>query len=118
VAYAHFNDEPVSVGHLNVDNADSAAQSQVRRLIPELFLLRFKEVFGGTVILCGGLDKALAAQFLATGSVDLVAFGTSFIANPDLPARLKNGWPLSPPDPEKFYGGNERGYTDYPAYSG
>ncbi|MDZ4738266.1 MAG: alkene reductase [Rhodospirillaceae bacterium] len=118
VAYAHFNDEPVSIGHLNAGDVDLTAQSQVRRLIPGPFLSRFKNVFGGTVILCGGLDVALATQFLATGCVDLVAFGTSFIANPDLPARLQNGWPLSPPDPLTFYGGNERGYTDYPAHSG
>ena len=118
IAYVHFNDEPVSIGHLNADDADPAAETQVRRLIPAPFLAQFKKIFGGPVILCGGLDAALAAQFLAAGSVDLVAFATSFLANPDLPARLRNGWPLNPPDTDKFYGGDARGYTDYPVYSG
>jgi len=116
VAYVHFNDEPVSLGHLNADNASTTVE--IRRLIPAPFLLRFKALFGGTVILCGGLDAASAAQFLATGSVDLVAFATSFLANPDLPARLRNGWTLNVPDTEKFYGGDARGYTDYPVYTG
>ena len=115
IGYVHFNDEPVSLGHLNADNAGATAE--VRRLIPASFLPRFKKEFGGTVMLCGGLDAASAAQFLAGGSVDLVAFATSFLANPDLPARLRNGWPLNAPDTEKFYGGDERGYTDYPVYS-
>jgi N-ethylmaleimide reductase len=116
IAYVHFNDEPVSVGHLNADNA--GATVDVRRLIPEPFLPRFKALFGRPVILCGGLDAILAARFLATGSVDLVAFATAFLANPDLPARLKNGWPLNAPDTERFYGGDGRGYTDYPVYTG
>ena len=116
IVYVHFNDEPVSLGHLNADNADTMVQ--VGRLIPAPFLPRFKNEFDGTVILCGGLDAASAAQFLAGGSVDLVAFATAFLANPDLPARLRNGWELNAPDTDRFYGGDERGYTDYPVYSG
>jgi 2,4-dienoyl-CoA reductase-like NADH-dependent reductase (Old Yellow Enzyme family) len=38
-----------------------------------------------------------------------------FIANPDLPARIKTGAPLNEPDPETFYGGGAKGYVDYPA---
>jgi 2,4-dienoyl-CoA reductase-like NADH-dependent reductase (Old Yellow Enzyme family) len=44
-----------------------------------------------------------------------VAWGKAFIANPDLPRRLREGAPLNVPVPESFYGGDERGYTDYPA---
>ena len=53
----------------------------------------------------------------AVGSkaADLVAFGKLFIANPDLPKRLALNAPLNEPDPATFYGGNETGYTDYPA---
>jgi N-ethylmaleimide reductase len=116
IAYVHFNDEPVSIGHLNADNADAPAE--IRRLIPASFLARFKKLFAGPVILCGGLDALSAAQFLATGHVDLVAFATSFLANPDLPARLRNGWKLNAPDTDRFYGGDARGYTDYPVYAG
>jgi N-ethylmaleimide reductase len=44
-----------------------------------------------------------------------VSFGTSFLANPDLPLRLARNVPLNAPDPATFYGGDARGYTDYPA---
>ena len=45
-----------------------------------------------------------------------VAFGRMFIANPDLPRRLRDGLPLNAPDKTTFYGGDESGYTDYPSY--
>ena len=61
-----------------------------------------------------GYDLALAEQSLAHGA-DLVAFGKSFIANPDLTARLRAGGPFNTPDRKTFYGGDEAGYTDYPA---
>ncbi|MCD4527446.1 alkene reductase [Nocardioides sp. cx-173] len=51
------------------------------------------------------------------GAADLVSFGQLFIANPDLPERLASGAPLAQPDLSKAYGGDERGYTDYPALS-
>jgi N-ethylmaleimide reductase len=44
-----------------------------------------------------------------------VGFGRLFLANPDLPERFKAGAPLNEPDPATFYGGDERGYTDYPS---
>ena len=47
---------------------------------------------------------------------DLVGFGTLSIWNPDLPERFKNNWPLTPADQKTFYGGDAKGYTDYPAY--
>lgn len=49
------------------------------------------------------------------GAADLVSFGQLFIANPDLPARLRAGAPLASPDMSKAYGGDHHGYTDYPA---
>jgi N-ethylmaleimide reductase len=45
-----------------------------------------------------------------------VAFGRSFISNPDLPERFRRGWPLNPYDRATFYGGDARGYIDYPAF--
>jgi 2,4-dienoyl-CoA reductase-like NADH-dependent reductase (Old Yellow Enzyme family) len=50
------------------------------------------------------------------GLIDLAAFGQPFIANPDLVARLKNGWPLTTPDRDTYYGGDAKGYVDYPPY--
>tara|TARA_B100000035_G_scaffold315463_1_gene336553 strand:+ start:17764 stop:19521 length:1758 start_codon:yes stop_codon:yes gene_type:complete len=49
-------------------------------------------------------------------SVDLMVFGIPFIANPDFVFRLEHNLPLNEADPSTFYGGNERGYTDYPFY--
>ncbi len=45
----------------------------------------------------------------------IIAFGRPFIANPDLPARFAAGAPLNVPDGMGFFGGDARGYTDYPA---
>ncbi|TRD15664.1 alkene reductase [Palleronia caenipelagi] len=59
-------------------------------------------------------DRSLAISRVADGSVDLVAFGRPFIANPDLPERLRQDATLNKPDPDTMYGGEEGGYIDYP----
>ncbi len=56
-----------------------------------------------------------ASKDVAAGKIDAVAFGTSFLANPDLPARIKTGAPLNQPNPATFYTWSAEGYTDYPA---
>ncbi|WP_158744488.1 alkene reductase [Acidisphaera sp. L21] len=76
-----------------------------------------KPVFGGVVIAAGGFDGAGAAEVVAKGEADLVAFGRHFIANPDLPARLQAGLSLNAYDRTTFYYGDAGGYTDYPAYA-
>jgi N-ethylmaleimide reductase len=68
----------------------------------------------GAWMVNNGYDGALAQQALAQGA-DLVAFGRPYIANPDLVDRLRAGAPLAKADKATFYGGGERGYTDYPA---
>lgn len=73
--------------------------------------------YAGTIIAAGGFDGASAEAILQAGDADLVAFGRHFIANPDLPARLKNGWPLNEYDRPSFFGGDAAGYTDYPFYA-
>jgi len=57
-----------------------------------------------------------AEAIVQTGDADLVAFGRHFIANPDLPERLRNRLPLNKYDRATFFGGTEIGYTDYPSY--
>jgi N-ethylmaleimide reductase len=74
-----------------------------------------KARFGGFVIGNGGYDRSSAEAQLAAGTVDAVAFGVPFLANPDLPARLLENAPLNPPDPSKFYAEGPEGYADYPA---
>lgn len=54
---------------------------------------------------------------LGQGYADRVAFGRPFVANPDLPARLANDWLLAERSPATLFGGEARGYTDYPAFS-
>ena len=68
----------------------------------------------GAWMVNNGYDAALANQASASGA-DLVAFGRSFIANPDLTRRLREGAALNAPDRSTFYGGGAKGYTDYPA---
>jgi 2,4-dienoyl-CoA reductase-like NADH-dependent reductase (Old Yellow Enzyme family) len=75
--------------------------------------------FGGPVIVNDGFgsvtDKDIAQTFLDEGLGDAVAVGRLFLANPDLPRRWQTGAELNEPVKETFYGGDERGYTDYPA---
>ncbi|WP_332814321.1 alkene reductase [Ramlibacter sp.] len=68
----------------------------------------------GAWMVNNGYDTPLAGRALAHGA-DLVAFGRSYIANPDLVERLRTGAPLNKPDRATFYGGGAAGYTDYPA---
>jgi len=80
------------------------------RLAP---LLRSR--FRGPVIVNGAFDRELAVAARTSGEADAVAFGIPFLANPDLPERLRRGAPLNEPDRNTFYSGEARGYTDYPA---
>jgi N-ethylmaleimide reductase len=71
--------------------------------------------FKGAYVANNGYDFELATKVLAANAADLIAFGKPFIANPDLVERLKRGAPLNVPDKATFYGGDAKGYTDYPA---
>lgn len=73
-----------------------------------------KSEFGGKYIANEKFDLESANKILETNKADAVAFGKLFIANPDLPKRFALKAPLNAPIPEKFYGGDESGYTDYP----
>jgi N-ethylmaleimide reductase len=75
-----------------------------------------RQHFKGTIIAAGGFDGDSANAIIEAGDADLVAFGRHFIANPDLPERLRKGIALNPYDRETFFGGTEKGYTDYPYY--
>jgi 2,4-dienoyl-CoA reductase-like NADH-dependent reductase (Old Yellow Enzyme family) len=73
-----------------------------------------KKEFKGVVIANQGLDPALAASILESGAADAVAWGKSYISNPDLALRIKKGLALTPFDSSTFYSEGPRGYTDYP----
>lgn len=78
----------------------------------------WRSVATNTALLCaGGLTADSAASYLSDGDADGVVFGRQFISNPDLPYRLINGLELTPYDRSTFYGGDEKGYTDYPYHN-
>jgi N-ethylmaleimide reductase len=77
-----------------------------------------KRRFDGPYIANGDYSRERAAAVLAAGRADLVSFATAYIANPDLVERLRSDARLADPDRSKFYGGDHRGYTDYPALDG
>jgi len=73
-----------------------------------------KPVFRGTLVANGGIDPDTAEQLIASGAVDAVAFGRLWIANPDLPERIRMGAPYTKSITRRFYGGGPDGYNDYP----
>jgi N-ethylmaleimide reductase len=75
----------------------------------------FRNDFNGAIISAGNYSQERAQEAIRSGYADAVAFGRLFIANPDLPLRLQRNAALNPYDRSTFYGGDARGYTDYPA---
>ena len=84
---------------------------------PPVAAATLKSIFGGPVIAAGGFDGKSAEKIIREGKVDMVAFGRHFIANPDLPRRLKEGLSLNPYRRETFYYGGDAGYLDYPTFN-
>jgi N-ethylmaleimide reductase len=76
----------------------------------------FRDSYEGVYIANGGYDRQRAVSAVENGYADLVSFGVLYLANPDLVARFRTGVQLSIPDRSTFYGGGERGYTDYPSF--
>lgn len=85
-------------------------------VLPEDFRREVRQTFSGRIIYAGRYTAERGAQTLEDGMGDLIAFGRPFIANPDLPQRIANGWPLNTVDPATMYGGTAKGYSDYSAY--
>ena len=112
LAYVHIMDQS---GFDNVNGAELAPTT-----VKLLALLRvFRSSMPQTaLIFTGGMNRERADAMIADGTIDLAGFGKAYISNPDLVERLRDGLPLATPDPTTFYGGDEHGYTDYPAYAG
>lgn len=109
IAYVHVMDQT----HFFLAQESSSAQEQALRAL----LRHCKAQLGQTaLILAGDMTLERAQDLVDAGLIDLAAFGQPFIANPDLVARLKNGWPLTTPDRDTYYGGGAEGYVDYPPY--
>ena len=76
----------------------------------------YRKIYRGFLIANGNYDSASAQTEIAADRADAIAFGRPFIANPDLPARFQNGWPLAESDPATHYTAGEKGYVDYRAW--
>jgi N-ethylmaleimide reductase len=84
--------------------------------LPENFRDDVRKHFSGTVLYAGKYTAERGVRVVKAGWGDLIAFGRPFIANPDLPKRIAQGWPLNAVDPATMYGGTDKGYTDYAPY--
>ena len=107
IAYVHMIEPRAN----NAGGSDIMIQDALST--SELFRKSFTNVF----ISAGGYDADSAKQAVESGQVDAVAFGRFFISNPDLPERIKTGSALNKYNRATFYGGAEKGYTDYPHLS-
>jgi N-ethylmaleimide reductase len=109
-----LNDYGLAYLHM-INSVASAIENKVE---PEPAALRMVELmrnkYRGKLIMAGGFDHDTAEQWLEQGKADLIAFGRKFIANPDLPERLRTRAPLNADDRPTYYGGGSKGYTDYP----
>ncbi|GAB7533971.1 alkene reductase [Burkholderia sp. 3C] len=97
----------VSIAEADWDNAPD---------LPDGFRREVRRVFSGRILYAGRYTAERAERLVQAGLADLVGFGRPFIANPDLPERIANGWPLNALDAPTLYGGSEKGYVDYPAH--
>lgn len=79
-------------------------------LVPQL-----RKLFRGAFIANEKFTGETANAWIEDGRVDAVAFGVPFIANPDLPERLRRQAPLNQPDSSTFYASGPEGYTTYPS---
>ncbi|MBT2868000.1 alkene reductase [Chromobacterium violaceum] len=109
-AAVRLNGLGIAYLHLSEADWDDAPQ------VDDAFRHALRARFRGAIIVAGRYDQARGERLLAEGLADLIAFGRPFIANPDLPERLARGWPLADFDPSALFGGDGRGYDDYPRY--
>lgn len=107
-----LNDYPLAYLHVIEPLPGHPAFATQAGVEPVAPLIR--KIYQGTLILNGGYGQVSAEQALKNNEADLIAFGVPFLANPDLPKRYQLNADLNAPDQKTFYGGDEKGYTDYP----
>ncbi len=100
----------IGVGYIHIAEADWEQAPHM----PVEFKQRLRAAFPGTMIYAGAYTAERAGEALAQGWADLIGFGRPFVANPDLPERLRIGAPLARHDRETLFGGGESGLIDYP----
>jgi len=100
----------LAYAHITQVTAQDIAHGAVEGVGPK----ELKPFWKSKVVSAGGFTFESGNKALAEGWADAIAFGVPFIANPDLPERFRKNAPLNKPDEASFYGGTEKGYTDYP----
>jgi len=105
--------EEAGIAYLSIAEADWPNAPD----LPEAFRREVRRTFSGRILYAGLYTAERGARLVDAGLADLIAFGRPFIANPDLPQRIAQGWPLNALNPANLYGGGEQGFTDYPQYS-
>ncbi len=106
----HLN--PLNLAYLHLMRGDFLGPTEADVLTP------VRERYQGVLIANMGYTPAEAEADVAAGRCDAVAFGVPFLANPDLPARIRAGAPLNDADMSTFYTPGPKGYTDYPFLAG
>jgi N-ethylmaleimide reductase len=102
--------DELGLAYLHLVDPVAPAAVAEGRLAPAL-----RKSFSGPLIINGGFNRDTGAAAIAHGEADLVAYGVKFLANPDLPERLRIGARLNEPIRDTFYGGDGPGYVDYPS---
>ena len=111
--YAYLTERLDALGLLYLHIVDHSAMGAPQ--VPDSIKLTMRRLFQGAIILSGGYDAERAQRDIDAGKGDLVAVGRDFLANPDLPARWRQGAVLNKPDFDTFYTAGPKGYADYPA---
>lgn len=111
IAYVHIMDQSGFI--IGADATSDSVAGKIQHLL-RVFRQHLPET---ALILAGNMTRERAEALIEDGTIDLAGFGQPFISNPDLVARLRNGWPLTPPDRATYYGGDSRGLIDYPPYT-
>ena len=113
--YSAFAEALDATGIAYIEVVEDSFQGNHETGRPESIIDAIRSRFSRTYIGNGAYSADEARERIAAGRCDLVTFGRPFIANPDLPERFRQGVPLNEWDEATFYGGDEHGYTDYPA---
>lgn len=108
-----LNEYPLAYLHI----VNPALTALEKRIAPEPCKIEMvnliREKYQRTLIVAGGFDRDTAERWLHESMADVIAFGRKFLANPDLPERLRVRAPLNLDDPTTYYGGGAKGYIDY-----
>lgn len=106
-----LNDYDLAYLHLSEPFTDVSEISFLESHIAK----HFRPLYNGTLVINAGFDREKGNKVIESGNADAVAYGTHYIANPDLVERFEAKAELAQPDKDTFYTPGEKGYTDYPA---